>query len=207
VESPGEELNRARPESVLPDVEACAGRAREGVAMRATSILSTVLAVGAVVLAGCGSSYNGNSGAGGGGSSGSGSSASAANAELATADSSLGEIVVDGKGMTVYVFDKDTKGSGQSACSGDCLVKWPAVVAESDSPAVDGVTGEVGTITRDDGTKQVTLGGMPLYLFAGDAKAGDVTGQGVGGVWWVVSADGAKVTAAPASEPAPQPSY
>jgi predicted lipoprotein with Yx(FWY)xxD motif len=115
--------------------------------------------------------------------------------------------VVDGKGMTVYVSDKDTKGSGQSACSGDCLVKWPAVVAESDSPAVDGVTGEVGTITRDDGTKQVTLGGMPLYLSAGDAKAGDMTGQGVGGVWWVVSADGAKVTAAPTSEPAPQPSY
>jgi predicted lipoprotein with Yx(FWY)xxD motif len=206
VESPGEQLNRARPESVLPDVEACAGRAREGVAMRATSILSTVLAVGAVLLTGCGSSYDGNAGSGGGGSSGSGSSASAANAALAIADSSLGEIVVDGKGMTVYVFDKDT-GSGQSACSGDCLTKWPAVVAESDSPAVDGVTGEVGTITRDDGTKQVTLGGMPLYLFAGDAKAGDVTGQGVGGVWWVVSADGAKVTAAPASEPAPQPSY
>ena len=170
--------------------------------MRATSILSTVLAVGAVVLTGCGSSYNGNAGAGDGGSS-----ASAANAALATADSSLGEIVVDGKGMTVYVFDKDAKGSGQSACSGDCGTKWPAVVAESDSPAVDGVTGEVGTITRDDGTKQVTLGGMPLYLFSGDAKAGDVTGQGVGGVWWVVSADGAKVTAAPTSEPASQPGY
>jgi predicted lipoprotein with Yx(FWY)xxD motif len=170
--------------------------------MRATSILSAALAVGAVVLTGCGSSYNGNAGAGDGGSS-----ASAANAALATADSSLGEIVVDGKGMTVYVFDKDAKGSGQSACSGDCVTKWPAVVAESDSPAVDGVTGEVGTITRDDGTKQVTLGGMPLYLSSGDAKAGDVTGQGVGGVWWVVRADGAKVTAAPTSEPAPQPSY
>jgi predicted lipoprotein with Yx(FWY)xxD motif len=174
--------------------------------MRTTSILSAALTVGVVVLGGCGSDDDGNAGAAGESSPEASSSAPAEEPVLAAADSDLGEIVVDGEGMTVYVFDKDT-GSGQSACSGDCLTKWPAVVAESDSPAVDGVTGEVGTITRDDGTKQVTLGGMPLYLSAGDAKAGDVTGQGVGGVWWVVSADGAKVTAAPTSEPAPQPSY
>jgi predicted lipoprotein with Yx(FWY)xxD motif len=174
--------------------------------MRATSILGTLLAVGAVILTGCGSGDTSDSGAAGGASAESGSSTSA-NAALATTDSSVGEIVVDGKGMTVYVFDKDTMGSGQSACSGDCLVKWPAVVAESDSPEVDGVTGDVATITRDDGTKQITLGGMPLYLFAGDTKAGDVTGQGVGGVWWVVAADGAKVTAAPTTAPAAVPGY
>jgi predicted lipoprotein with Yx(FWY)xxD motif len=174
--------------------------------MRATSILGTLLAVGAVTMTGCGSGDTSDSGAAGGASSESGSSTSA-NAALATTDSSVGEIVVDGKGMAVYVFDKDTMGSGQSACSGDCLVKWPAVVAESDSPEVDGVTGDVATITRDDGTKQITLGGMPLYLFAGDTKAGDVTGQGVGGVWWVVAADGAKVTAAPTTAPAAVPGY
>lgn len=85
-------------------------------------------------------------------------------------------------------------------------VTWPAVVAASDSLAVDGV-GEVGTMTRDDGTEQITLGGRPLYLFAGDAEAGDVTGQRVGGVWWVVAAGGAKVTAAPTTGPAVVPSY
>jgi predicted lipoprotein with Yx(FWY)xxD motif len=67
--------------------------------------------------------------------------------------------------------------------------------------AADGVTGKLGTITRDDGTKQVTLGGMPLYLYSGDSHAGDVTGQAVGGSWWAVSPDGTKVTGAPAAVP------
>jgi predicted lipoprotein with Yx(FWY)xxD motif len=127
------------------------------------------------------------------------SSAPAEDAVLATAESDLGTIVVDGAGMTVYYFDKDTPGSGESACSGECLVNWPPVTADSDSPAVDGVTGEVGTITRDDGTTQVTLEGRPLYLWVQDKAAGDVTGQGVGDVWWVVAPDGAEITTAPAA--------
>jgi len=98
--------------------------------------------------------------------------------------------------MTVYYFDKDTANSGTSTCSGECLAAWPAVVATSDSPKVDGVTGTVGTITRDDGTKQVTLNGLPLYLFVKDKAPGDVTGQAVQGVWWVVAPDGTKITAA-----------
>jgi predicted lipoprotein with Yx(FWY)xxD motif len=102
--------------------------------------------------------------------------------------------------MTVYMFDKDTQGSGESSCSGDCLVAWPPVIAESDSPAVDGVTGDVATITRDDGTVQVTLDGWPLYYWQGDKAPGDVAGQGVQDVWWVLAPDGAKIkTAAPAS--------
>jgi predicted lipoprotein with Yx(FWY)xxD motif len=162
------------------------------------------VALGLVLLAGCGStSYNGGS------SSGSASSGdgAAAGAVLGTADSDLGEIVVDADGRTVYVFDKDTANSGKSACSGECLAKWPAVTADSDAPTVDGVSGEVGTITRDDGSTQVTLDGMPLYLYAGDSQAGDVSGQAVGGIWWVVAPDGTKVTAAPSSGPAPVPGY
>ena len=112
---------------------------------------------------------------------------------LATADSSLGTIVVDTAGMTLYVFDKDVADSGASTCEGDCLVKWPAVVAKSDTPTVAGVTGKVGVITRTDGTKQVTLNGLPLYYWAGDAAAGDTTGEGVGGVWWVVAPNGDKI--------------
>ena len=108
------------------------------------------------------------------------------------------QIVVDGDGMTVYVFDKDTPGSGTSACSGGCLQAWPPVVADSESPTVEGVSGEVGTITRDDGTLQVTLEGYPLYLWQNDTAPGDTTGQGVQGVWWVVTPDGTKVTATPA---------
>lgn len=116
--------------------------------------------------------------------------------ELATAETPLGEIVVDGDGRTVYVFDNDTADSGKSACSGTCLAAWPPVATTSDSPAVDGVTGEVDTITRDDGSLQITLDGLPLYRYAPDEAAGDVTGQGVSGVWWVVGPDGAKIDTA-----------
>ncbi len=114
-------------------------------------------------------------------------------AALATSESSLGEIVVDGTGMTVYVFDKDAQGATTSACTGECIANWPAVTTESAEPAVEGVTGEVGTIDAADGSKQLTLDGWPLYTFAGDTSPGDVNGQGVNGVWWVVSPDGTKI--------------
>lgn len=117
---------------------------------------------------------------------------------LATADSTFGSIIVDGTGRSVYVFDKDTPGSGSSACEGDCLAKWPAVPATDDSPGVKGVTGTVATITRSDGSRQVTVNGSPVYLFAGDLAAGDVKGQGIGGIWWLVGPDGTKITKTPA---------
>ena len=172
--------------------------------MRKTATWAAVVAAGVLALAGCGSSDD-NSASGSSSSSGDGSSAS--DAVLSTADSDLGTIVVDADGRTVYVFDKDTAGSGTSACSGDCLAKWPAVTADSDAPAVDGVSGDVGTITRDDGSTQVTLDGMPLYLYAGDSQAGDVTGQAVGGIWWVVAPDGRKIAEAATSAPAAIPGY
>jgi len=119
---------------------------------------------------------------------------------IGTSDSSLGTIVVDGKGMTAYVFDKDSPGSGTSACSGECVEEWPAITTSSDHPGVDGVTGKVGTITGADGAKQVTLDGRPLYTFHDDEDPGDAEGQGAeGGLWWVVSPAGAKITDSPGS--------
>jgi len=115
---------------------------------------------------------------------------------LGTADSSLGEIVVDGDGMTVYVFDKDTQGAASSACLDACATKWPAVHGD-DTDAVDGLTGELGSITGTDGEPQLTLDGWPLYYFASDVAAGDVGGQAVNGVWWVVAPDGTKITTVP----------
>ena len=111
-------------------------------------------------------------------------------AVLTTADSSLGEIVVDGEGMTVYMFDSDTQGADVSVCEGECATNWPAVTTDSDSPEVEGVTGEVGTITGVDGSTQVTLNGWPLYYFIGDEAAGDTNGQGVNDVWWVLTPAG-----------------
>jgi predicted lipoprotein with Yx(FWY)xxD motif len=114
--------------------------------------------------------------------------------DIGASTSSLGKIVVDGKGMTAYVFDKDTPGSGKSACTGACTGEWPAITSSSDKPKVDGVTGEVGTIAGADGAKQVTLEGMPLYTYADDSDVGDTQGQGKGGIWWVVSPAGEKIT-------------
>ena len=113
--------------------------------------------------------------------------------DLGASKSSLGTIVVDGKGMTAYVFDKDTAGSGKSACTGTCADMWPAVTTTADTPKVDGVTGEIGTITGTDGAKQVTLEGMPLYTYSDDSEVGDTNGQGVEDIWWVVSPAGDKI--------------
>jgi predicted lipoprotein with Yx(FWY)xxD motif len=112
---------------------------------------------------------------------------------LTTADSSLGEIVVDADGMTVYMFDNDAQGGDASTCEGQCAANWPAVTTDSDDPTVEGVTGEVGTITGVDGETQVTLNGWPLYSYAGDSAAGDTNGQGVNGVWWVLTPAGEKI--------------
>ncbi|MEN8584418.1 hypothetical protein B1A87_020190 [Arthrobacter sp. KBS0703] len=117
-------------------------------------------------------------------------SSDSATVDLKTASSSAGNIVVDGKGMSVYYFTKDVKDSGKSNCTGDCLVKWPPVITTNDTPKVEGVTGKVGTITTADGKKQVTVDGMPVYLWQKDKAPGDVTGQGVGNVWYLVAPDG-----------------
>jgi predicted lipoprotein with Yx(FWY)xxD motif len=92
----------------------------------------------------------------------------------------IGTVLVAGSnGMTVYTFTKDVKDSGKSNCTGGCLETWPALtVAAGETPTGgDGVTGTLGTITReDDGTTQVTYNGLPLYFFAGDQKPGDDNG-------------------------------
>lgn len=100
-------------------------------------------------------------------------------------DAKLGKHLVDAKGMTLYLFKKDSP--GKSACAGPCVEKWPLYYREAVA-ATSGLKAEdFGTITREDGKKQTAYKGMPLYYFISDKKAGDVTGQGVGGVWYVVA--------------------
>ncbi|WP_433160106.1 hypothetical protein [Kribbella sp. CA-247076] len=131
---------------------------------------------------------------------GSASMAASSGAKLATADvPGLGKVVVDGNGRTVYVFDEDT--SGKSTCEGDCLAKWPVVPAGEGAPQLEGIDASlVGTVTRSDGSKQLSVGGLPIYLFAQDTRAGEAKGQAVGSVWWVVGADGKKNTPQPAGD-------
>jgi predicted lipoprotein with Yx(FWY)xxD motif len=113
----------------------------------------------------------------------------AAEATVMTADSDLGEIVVDAEGMTLYVFFADE--GGASTCYDDCEASWPPLTVEGDPQAGSGIDASLlGTAPRDDGSTQVTLDGNPLYHFSADETAGDTNGQGVGDVWYVVSPAG-----------------
>ena len=159
--------------------------------------LGNVIAASVLGLAGLTACGGNDSGYGSGSGSAPAASAAPAATKLTVAEvGDFGKIVVDGKGRTVYVFDKDT--SGTSNCSGDCLAKWPAVAAGAGTPQLDGIDASlVSTVNRSDGTKQLAIKGMPLYLFASDSQPGEAKGQAVGGVWWVVGADGQKITTKP----------
>jgi predicted lipoprotein with Yx(FWY)xxD motif len=92
-------------------------------------------------------------------------------------------------GKTLYIFKKDTANSGKSACgAGACSDNWPAFTVEDASQlkADSGVSGKLDVITRDDGTKQVTYNGLPLYYFAGDSAAGSANGASIAN--WAVAA-------------------
>ena len=105
----------------------------------------------------------------------------------------LGSILADAEGRTLYLFTNDSP--EESACTGDCAANWPPLTVESEDELVadEGVTGELATITRDDGSLQATINGHPLYYYAADAAPGDTNGQGVGGVWFAVTPSGEQV--------------
>lgn len=114
------------------------------------------------------------------------------------ADTSLGEALVDSEGMTLYVFDNDEP--GVSVCYDDCAANWPPLLAEEPVAGDGADDGLLGTTERDDGTVQVTYGDRPLYYWAGDSAPGDVNGQGVSDIWWVVAPDGSAITDATGAE-------
>lgn len=160
-------------------------------------------ALGAVLLvAACGSS--GSSGTAAAASSSpaaapaSGSASASGAVVITTASSSAGTILTDGSGRAVYLWLKDT--GDASACSGACAGAWPPVTTTGAVTAGAGVNAaDLGTITRADGTKQVTYDKHPLYYFAGDSGPGMASGQGsdgFGAKWWLVSPSGSPVTAA-----------
>ena len=151
----------------------------------------TCLAGAAVILAvaGCG-----------GGASASSTPASQVSGHGTTirtaTEGSLGTILLDSKGRTLYLFKKDS--GRKSACFDACASAWPPLRA-SGKPTVSGAAkvSMVGTTARSDGRPQVTYNGHPLYLFAGDQKRGDTAGQGVdefGAEWYVLSPAGTQVS-------------
>ena len=142
---------------------------------------------------------------------GSSASASTTGTVITTHVGSAGTFLTNGSGDTVYLWAKD--GMNMSACSGACASAWPPVPATGTLTATGGAkASDLGTITRSDGTKQVTYDGHPLYYFVGDSAAGQTNGQGsdnFGAKWWLVAPSGAEITgtdtaaAAAASAPAP----
>jgi predicted lipoprotein with Yx(FWY)xxD motif len=126
--------------------------------------------------------------------------------------SSLGQILVDATGNTLYAFTNDTE--AQSTCTGTCADSWPPVLVDPSWTVAPGLdAGVFSTVVRPDGGEQLMAGRFPLYRFSGDARPGDVNGQGSGGVWFVVdstanivdsdTAAPPETTAAPVADAAP----
>jgi predicted lipoprotein with Yx(FWY)xxD motif len=161
------------------------------------------LAAVALVAAACGSS--GSSSTSGSGSSGGGSSPSAAAAGSGSSSSMVKSTTISGvkvltnaKGFTLYWFVPDT--STKSNCNGACAQYWPPV--KGPVTAGTGVTGKIGVITRQDGSKQATYDGHPLYTYVSDTAPGQAKGNGVnlsGGVWHEMTVTGAAAAAATTS--------
>jgi predicted lipoprotein with Yx(FWY)xxD motif len=138
-------------------------------------------AIAAIALASCGEDEPSAPAAAGG-----------HDATVEVASSDLGEVLVDHDGKTLYLLLNDT--DGESTCYKDCETTWPPLVADDDPVAGEGVdASKLATTERTDGTVQVTYDGMPLYHFAGDEAAGDLNGQGIGDVWYVVAPTGSPI--------------
>jgi predicted lipoprotein with Yx(FWY)xxD motif len=152
----------------------------------------------ALITTACGSSTSGapnSAGPYGSSSPASTTNSGSGEAKVAVANSPLGRILVDGGGRTLYLFQQDT--STASTCDGACASSWPPLTTTGHPEATDGVSaGKLGTTKRTDGTTEVTYNGHPLYYYAGDAKPGDTTGQGLdlyGAEWDVLSPAGEKI--------------
>jgi len=111
-------------------------------------------------------------------------------ASIKVADSSLGKILVDDSGRTLYGFTKDKPGAS-GACDADCIAVWPALTTAKDVAAGAGTEAALLKETKlGEGAEQATYGDWPLYYYVGDATPGDVNGQGLDGEWFVIAADG-----------------
>jgi predicted lipoprotein with Yx(FWY)xxD motif len=174
--------------------------------------LAAPLAVALLAAAACSSSGS-SRGSTSTSSPAAGSGSSASSTVITTKTSSGGSFLTNGAGRAIYLFMADS--SGKSACSGACAAAWPPVIATAQPTAAGGAqASDLSTITRSDGTKQVTYDGHPLYYFQGDTGPGTDKGQGLdnfGAKWWLVAPTGSSITSAvtisgsasaPASSPA-----
>ena len=115
-------------------------------------------------------------------------------AAVAVADTSLGEVLVDAEGRTLYLFEQDA-GTEVSACTGSCAELWPPLTSDAAPTAGEGLDAALlGVAEQPDGSSQVTYNGHLLYTYAQDSAPGDTNGQGVGDVWFAVTPAGEAVS-------------
>ena len=147
---------------------------------------SVTVALVSLAMAGCGGSDSYSSPASANPPRSSGS------AQLRVGNSGVGRVLVDAKGRTLYLFEKDT--STESMCSGACATAWPPFTTGGKPRAGAGIiAAKIATTQRSDGAQQVTYNGHPLYTFAGDQQPGDTNGDGVtefGAEWYAVTPAG-----------------
>jgi predicted lipoprotein with Yx(FWY)xxD motif len=177
--------------------------------MMRNAMVAAVLALSVAGIAACGGSSGSNSSSGSGsaqaagGAYSQGGGAKAATTPNGTAKTvtvklsktKLGDILTDGKGRTLYLFEKD-KGT-KSTCFGACAAGWPPLTATGKAALAGGLaTSKLATTARSGGAHQITYGGHPLYYFVGDKAAGQTSGEGLkafGAEWYALSASGKKV--------------
>lgn len=155
------------------------------------------MATGLLVLAACGgnSPYGSSGGSPGRSSPGATSQqSSGASSVIKVAQTDLGRVLATAGGRVVYLLTSDT--SDTTTCTGGCLKTWPPVTV-SGTPRAAGVAAAMGSLSRRDGTKQLTIAGHPAYTYAGDTSPGQTNGEGItsfGGTWWALSPAGTAVT-------------
>jgi predicted lipoprotein with Yx(FWY)xxD motif len=149
--------------------------------MRARFVmLGAVLTLGLAACGGSGGSKDHTSAA---------PKAAADSAGIKVSQSSLGPILTDQNGRTLYGFANDKQGT--SSCTKECIATWPGLVSRGPVAVGQGVQqGLLKKIQRAEGTEQAVYGAWPLYYYVGDAGPGDVDGEGVDGVWFVIDANG-----------------
>jgi predicted lipoprotein with Yx(FWY)xxD motif len=115
-------------------------------------------------------------------------------ATIEVTSASMGDILADPDGNTLYMFVPDQENNGEPTCYDDCAAAWPAFEAMGDLTAGEGLDQSLlASVERTDGTTQVTYNDLPLYYFSGDEAPGDTNGQGLMDVWYVVSSEGEPV--------------
>lgn len=171
-------------------------RRRTGSRHRPALLIVPLVAVAGLVASACGSSQSSPT------TTGASSTTTGASASLRLESSTLpsvGSVLTGPNGRTLYYFTTDT--SGATSCTGQCAAVWPPLVVPSGTTPIlpSGVSGNVSTASRPDGTTQVTYQGHRLYYYEGDTAPGTDKGQGVDGTWFVLSTSGSTPAGTPTS--------